>query len=115
LGRQPILRAADQAGGRRVRSGEQLGRTNGGRVNEPRRPASHPHGGCRPAAVCAIVDGEMTPDDPAFATLISASSALAAMVWLAVKHHGLELRVRSRRCAACGRLRGGDYRCDCRS
>jgi hypothetical protein len=55
----------------------------------------------------------MTTADPAFAALLSASSAAAAMVWLGLKNHLLEPRRRSRRCPACGRLRRPAGGCAC--
>jgi hypothetical protein len=51
--------------------------------------------------------GGMTAADPPFHAMLSASSALAAMLWLGLKHNSLERPARGGRCPACGRISDG--------
>jgi hypothetical protein len=56
----------------------------------------------------------MTISDPQLVSLLSSMTVAAAMIWLGLRYHGLELRSSSRRCPACGRLLGAGRSCACR-
>jgi hypothetical protein len=56
----------------------------------------------------------MTLSDPQFVSLLSSMTVAAAMVWLGLRYRGLEPRITSRRCPACGRLLGVGRSCACR-
>jgi hypothetical protein len=56
----------------------------------------------------------MTISDPQLVSLLSSMTVAAAMIWLGLRYHSLELRATARRCPACGRLLGAGRSCACR-